>query len=258
MKNSVLYIIIVIVLSIALYANSTNSTISEAGPSLKEQYNSFTEKVKVEQTKKNTEFSEQNGTFIDERDNKTYKWVKIGKQIWMAENLSYNLKTEGCCYFENEKIIKGFFGCLYTWEAAIKSVPNGWHLPSDEEWEEMNNYLQENSFSYNEIKGDNGVAISLTKNFLWIECDAIGSVGNSSYPIVRNKSGFNAIPAGFKDHIRGFHGAGAMAKWWTSTDGDEIGAYTRYIYHTSAKLKRGEFYVEDKVNAYSVRCVKNK
>lgn len=256
MKNSVLYIII-IVLSIALYANSKNTSLNELIPSLKKLNNSFTEDVNVEH-KTNLEFSDDNGEFTDERDNKTYKWVKIGKQIWMSENLAYDTKTEGCYCFENDKFFKGFFGCLYTWNTALKVVPKGWHLPSDLEWKELNSYLKENSFSYNKTKGNNGIAMSLTKNILWIQSDNIGAAGNNSYPQIRNKSGFNAIPSGFKDCVRGFHGAGAMAKWWTSTDGDKIGAYTRYIYYNRNTLERGEFYVEDKTNAYSVRCIKDR
>jgi len=69
-----------------------------------------------------------------ERDNEIYKAVKIGEQIWLAENLRYNILNDSWCY-RNETANCEKYGRLYNWYAAIKVAPKGWHLPSDKEWD---------------------------------------------------------------------------------------------------------------------------
>ena len=65
------------------------------------------------------------GTFTDNRDGQTYKWVKIGKQVWMSENLNHK-KVDSWCY-NNTASKCNQYGRLYNWEAAKDACPNGWH-----------------------------------------------------------------------------------------------------------------------------------
>lgn len=73
--------------------------------------------------------------FTDERDGQTYKVIKIGKQVWMAENLNYETKDSYC--YENAPANCEKYGRLYTWEAALNACPLGWHLPTKEEFETL-------------------------------------------------------------------------------------------------------------------------
>jgi len=79
------------------------------------------------------------GCWLDERDNRDYKVVRIGKQIWMAENLQY--EVDGCKVYDNDPSNLSRYGYLYTWNAAKNAVPKGWHLPTNKEWNELIEYV---------------------------------------------------------------------------------------------------------------------
>lgn len=90
---------------------------------------------------------ESTGTFVDERDNKTYHYVTYCGLDWSVENLAYDLNDEGLCVkykpSELEETDKYDYNLLakigyhYTYDGALKAVPEGWRVPTDEEWSKL-------------------------------------------------------------------------------------------------------------------------
>ena len=71
--------------------------------------------------------------FTDDRDGQTYATVEIGDKTWMAENLNYS--PQGSDYLQTDK-----YGILYPFNTAVTICPDGWRLPTDEEWGELIEY----------------------------------------------------------------------------------------------------------------------
>jgi len=157
--------------------------------------------------------------FVDSRDKKTYKKVTIGDQTWMAENLSYDAADSKCYDSKPENCAK--YGGLYTWDAAMKACPAGWHLPSDAEWQTLVYYAGGEETAFTNLMSPTG----------WDSRDT-GT----------NKYGFSALP-GYYDGALNRNSAGY---WWTATEDDEYYAWRRFI-----TLKE----VIGKTQMFSVRCV---
>jgi len=87
------------------------------------------------------------GTFIDERDSFEYHWVRIGKLDWSCENLHYDLGNSAKCQIYQPAWADGSptpidiysekYGRLYTVSGAIESIPEGWRLPTDADWQQL-------------------------------------------------------------------------------------------------------------------------
>jgi len=179
------------------------------------------------------------GSLTDSRDGKTYITVTIGEQVWMAQNLDYlNDMTSGdssWCY-DNDPDNCATYGRLYTWDAAMKACPNGWHLPSREEWGEL-----AKAAGGTGTYGNGGTAGTKLK-----------STSGWEYNYGTNDYGFSALPGGRRLADGSFfEGAGSDGYWWTATGGGG-GAYHRVMYYY-------QDYVIDinygTVYGHSVRCV---
>lgn len=196
-------------------------------------------------------------TFLDTRDNKLYRTIKIGDQIWFAQNLDFTADWIMSYCYDNkpENCIK--YGRLYSWADAnnLDQVynyvsanttimypnqgvcPNGWHIPTEAEWAVLETVLGDPAGT--NIKSSNG----------W-------KTPENGTPVGVDKFGFSAVGAGFFN--KGFLGEGERGSWWTSTEAEpyndkERGAYRGFKYNRETE----EFENSDKLIGHSVRCVKD-
>lgn len=177
-------------------------------------------------------FKSKIGFIVDQRDNQQYKWVKIGDQVWMVENLNY--QTGKSWKYNNISSNNDGYGRLYSWEAAMSSCPEGWHLPSDQEWSELTGFLGGDQVAGKKIKSISG----------WEEVYFKGN----------NESGFSAVPAGYRKVDGIYEGKGNVAVWWTSTLYQPERAWSRSLGYGPDEVLRS---YEDKRRGFSVRCVKD-
>jgi len=171
------------------------------------------------------------GVFTDTRDNKIYKWIKIGTQTWMAENMNYDVPDNATdvCY-DNAPANCTNYGRLYDWTTAGAACPVGWHLPSRSEWTTLTTYVGSNP-------GTKLKAVSVLWNL---------NTGTDSY-------GFSALPGGnFKGS--GFNNVNKIGDWWGSTESTDTYAYNWEMNYND-ELVREDYNV--KTYLYSVRCVKD-
>jgi uncharacterized protein (TIGR02145 family) len=246
--------------------------------------------------KDNEDINPQNETsdsFTDSRDGTVYKTVSIGDQVWMAENLRYLPSvvpaTEGSTSTSTPYYyVLGYngtdvsaakesprfedYGVWYNWAAAMEGAgssnanpsgiqgacPDGWHIPSDEEWNELINYLANNGYNYDGSNGGEGEKIgkALADTISWRNSSIEGAVGNDDYPELRNKSGFSALPGGNRDADGYFSSLGETynGTWWSSTEEGADRAYKLYI---SYARPRADKTTSNKAVGANCRCVKD-
>jgi uncharacterized protein (TIGR02145 family) len=188
------------------------------------------------------------GTFTDERDGHEYKWVKIGNQIWMAENLAYQTSTGSYAYGNDENNV-ATYGRLYTLEAAQSACPVGWRLPSEADWEALKTYLSTNN-GYG-CEQSAWIARALAVPDAWTYSLTPGAPGYPS--CTANTSGFSALPAGYAQYTLSdgviYRSLGGHTYWWSSTDANPYG-----LYPTAQTLYKLSI---SGLHAASIRCIKN-
>jgi len=216
-------------------------------------------------------------SFTDSRDGNVYKIVTLGNQVWMAENLKYLPSVIGAAtgsetqpyYYvyaydgksvDEAKTTENYttYGALYNWVAAINACPSGWHLPSDAEWTQLENYLADNGYNYDgSIGGCRAkIAKAMASATGWESHIDEGVVGNIDFPEYRNKSGFTALPGGSRNSSYGtFNFIGYFGRWWSASEYDTNNAWYRFMTHNSSNVYSN--YSNTKEYGFSVRCVKD-
>lgn len=202
------------------------------------------------------------GKFIDHRDDNIYEFVQIGDQLWMTENLAFlpsvNSGSDSSItdphyyvydyYDSNIAEAKSEFhykkyGVLYNWTAAVKACPDGWHLPSDSEWQTLELYLgaEETEVVTNQIRSQSGWY------YYWTDGTRMDANGS-------NSSGLNVLASGYRrDYsFQNFLGEHSSARIWTSTQSDLSSAWSRGFDVLSEAITREQY---EKNFGFSVRCV---
>ncbi|MDR0518162.1 MAG: fibrobacter succinogenes major paralogous domain-containing protein [Fibromonadaceae bacterium] len=184
--------------------------------------------------------NQQENTFIDTRDSKKYKITKIGEQVWMAENLNYEVEGSKC--YNDSISYCGKYGRLYNWNTAMKACPSGWHLPSNEEWDKLYRYADGTSGTESPYRSKMaGKYLKSTSG--WNES------GNGE-----DKFGFYAIPGGFGNSDGLFGNVSNLGYWWSSaSEYSSDSAYSRGIYYYYEDAYWGYDGKDDFL--FSVRCV---
>lgn len=202
---------------------------------------------------------------VKDIDGNEYKTVKIGEQEWMAENLKVthyrngdaipnvtdntewsNLTTGAYCSYENNDGNIGTYGLLYNWYAVNDSrnlAPEGWHLPSDEEWKELEMHLgmSQSEADADDWRGtDEGGKLKEAGTAQWLSPNTGAT----------NSSSFSAVPGGVRADDDGtFLDIGYGTAFWSTTD-----AKVRGLYYDRSDVARGN---AAKELGFSLRCLKD-
>jgi uncharacterized protein (TIGR02145 family) len=184
------------------------------------------------------------GTFTDERDGQTYKTVKMpdGK-VWMAQNLNYKPESGNSWSYNDDESMGEKYGRLYDWDTAKIVCPNGWRLPSREDWDYLGQAVGGEKVPFDDgIIRWYGAGKKLKSKSGW------NKNGNGT-----DDFGFLALPGGFRISLGSFYVAGNYGHWWTATEsGWDDYAYTRYMGYDNDYVDEGN---DGKSRGYSVRCV---
>ncbi len=213
-------------------------------------------------------------SITDARDNKRYATVSINSKCWMAQNLNYGTKInttvnqtnnslpEKYCIGNNESACSTY-GAHYQWDEMMNYTvasstnpsgrqglcPEGWHIPSDAEYCEMETFLDPtvSCASYTYTGTDAGGQMKTTGTSQW----------DSPNTGATNASGFSALPAGTLGSNGNWTGVHILTIFWTTnevvTTGD-IAAATHELRNDTSQVRR---YYHYKSDVMSVRCVRD-
>ena len=191
-------------------------------------------------------------------DGHTYEAVEIGDQCWFAENLRTTvyadnssipevtgssawtyLSTGARCDFNNDATNVASYGRLYNWYAVTNAAglcPNGWHVPTDGEWTDLENYLGANGHS-----GTEGIVLKSTSGW------SGGGNGTDNF-------GFSALPGGVRNDGGGnFYDAGGVGYWWSSSPSGGS-AWDRALVSGEPDVYR---FANNPRYGFSVRCLRD-
>jgi uncharacterized protein (TIGR02145 family) len=193
--------------------------------------------------------------YLTDQDGHLYKTISIGTQVWMAENLNTGHYSNGdtipvmpnfnswaaisygiCHWYDLDSANNNCpYGRLYNWYTIVDPrnvCPVGWHVPTDNEWTILVDYLGGEELAGGRMK----------------------TVGNQYWDLALgfNSSGFSALPSGFTNGI--FQDIRRTASWWSSTPNSSTNAWSRGVYYYTNVSARG---YSDMNHGNAIRCLKN-
>jgi len=200
----------------------------------------------------------------DDRNGRKYKVITIGDQLWMAENMNIGKQiSSGELPIDNDRIEKYCYhnsaencekmGALYTWEEAaqyskpadkkrdpVRGIcPDGWHLPSEAEWQQLS-----------EKMGGEMVAGNKLKDLTYWNQPSV----KEGRQVKLDVSGFAAIPAGRINSVGESHYKGSSTSFWSASKPNVDKAWHRTITTRGRGFYKAASYTTQK---YSVRCIKD-
>lgn len=216
---------------------------------------------------------------VTDVDGNVYDAVKIGDQVWMAENLRTTKYADGSSieqgnttsdevaywyYPDGKSSNKGTYGLLYNWKAAMHNAssskanpsgvqgicPMGWHVPSDAEWTQLTDYVNSQSQYQCNSRGNN-IAKALASTTGWNSSSYTCAVGNTQR--TNNATGFSAVPAGLYTGFYNYFGNNAF--FWSATEYNSSNAYGRYLNSDNAIVGRNDG--DNRSGGSSIRCVRD-
>jgi uncharacterized protein (TIGR02145 family) len=215
-----------------------------------------------------------NAPTIIDIDGNIYTTVKIGNQTWMVENFKAtkysdgtaiplvtdnwgNLTTPGYCLYNNDTTNKAKYGALYNWYTVNpanpkKIAPAGWHVPTDAEWDILQNYLIANGYNWDGTTTGNKIAKAMATKSDWNASTSAGAIGNDLTK--NNASGFSALPGGYRQNNDTFYSQSNYGYWWSSTENDTALALHPYLHCNYDYLSRAR---SNKRYGFSVRVVRD-
>ena len=219
------------------------------------------------------------GTVTDQ-DGNSYPYLTYGDQVWIVKNakmVTYrdgtpipqvtdatewaNLTTGAWCYYDNDPSK----GKLYNWYAVAgihdndentpnkELAPEGWHVPTDAEWSELENYLIANGYNYDGTTTGNKIAKAMSSTTGWNGSTIEGTPGNNQF--YNNSSGFNAFAVGSRyDNNSSFYNKNIEVAYWTNTEFEANFAMDRSLNFDIFSLRGHHNY---KISGFSVRFVRD-
>jgi uncharacterized protein (TIGR02145 family) len=219
---------------------------------------------------------------VTDADGNVYQTVKIGSQEWMAENLRVTKYNDGTviplvsdsaawysinqmtpspayCFYNNTSDANSIrkYGALYNWYVVNPSnpkkiAPEGWHVPSDSEWDTLQNYLIAKGYNWDSTTSGDKIAKSLAAMTDWLTYATLGTIGCGL--TMNNNSGFSALPGGNRYSTGLFSLQNSYGVWWSATDHASPDAWGRGLYNSNALLYRID---DSKSCGFSVRLVRD-
>jgi len=185
-------------------------------------------------------------SFTDERDDQVYGMALMpdGK-VWMTENLNYQFPPPDTRTWSPDSDYRDTYGLLYSWTAAMEACPEGWHLPTREEWANL--------------------ACAATVDGGGSVTGMCSNTGSTAGTRLKSKTGwtsngtddygFSALPGGNNNGVNQTLANTANGYWWTATEVSNNNAYPRNINGNGTHV--GDPGSTSKTQRYSVRCVRN-
>lgn len=229
--------------------------------------------IVVNCNKKSSIGPEQSRDIVTDIDGNTYPIVTIGEQVWMAENLKVTRYRNGeaipkvlidiewemldrtekgaYCVRKNYEANVDTFGYLYNWYAVNDSrniAPEGWHVPTEGEWKELEMYLgmsQSEAENYGNRGTDEGGKLKETGTVHW----------RSPNEGATNESGFTALPGGRRIPSGNYSPSGFEACFWSGSEKSDISAWIRMLQFQNSEIGRDR---SSKLEGCSIRLIQDR